>query len=289
MGRVTPGKTIAPLRVVVQLCHATAEVLAGQVGADLLHIKGAAVAPEVRAAEPLRSTDADVLVRPEHVDRYLGHLRASGWTVETDFAHGSSFEHATTLRHPTWGYLDLHRWWPGFEIDPAAAFDLLWRDRRTTKLAGLDCSVPAVVDQRIILCINAVRDPIHPVDKHPVILRCWSTRPADEQVEIARRVHRLGADLAFSVVTGGLEAHRGDPGYRVWRVASTGGTRREEWLARIAAAPTRGAAIRLALRSPAVNVQSLKVRLGRPPTAWDIVREFFARIVRAGRQELQRR
>ena len=62
----------------------------------------------------------------------------------------------------------------------------------------------------------------------------------------------------------------------------------EEWVARVWAAPTPGAAIRLALRAPLVNTEHLAHRIGRKPTRLEVLREFVARPYRGVAQELAR-
>ena len=63
--------------------------------------------------------------------------------------------------------------------------------------------------------------------------------------------------------------------YRLWKVVSQGGSRSEEWWARVRAAPNLGAALQVAARAPLVNVDHLAHRLGRRPTRREIVVEFF--------------
>jgi hypothetical protein len=77
--------------------------------------------------------------------------------------------------------------------------------------------------------------------------------------------------------------------YRLWRVVAQGGSRADEWRARIEAAPPRGEQLRIALRAPLVNVEHLEHRLGHTPTTVEIVREFFARPAAAARDAIGRR
>jgi hypothetical protein len=102
-------------------------------------------------------------------------------------------------------------------------------------------------------------------------------------------VERLDAGLAFSVVTGTLEEHLGEPEHDLWKVASRGGTRVEEWRARIKAAPGWRAKVRLAGRSVLVNVEHLEMIRGRSVSRREIVVEFFARPARGVGEVLDRR
>jgi len=87
--------------------------------------------------------------------------------------------------------------------------------------------------------------------------------------------------VAFAAAVGELERYRGEPDYRLWNVVSEGGSRSEDWWARVRAAPSFAAAMRVVARAPLVNVDHLAHRLGRPPTRFEIVTEFFARPARA--------
>ena len=78
-----------PLVLRTRLAHATLQAVADDCGADILHIKGAAVDAFLRPARedsqagasaeerslPRVSADADVLVRPAHLRRFLAALK----------------------------------------------------------------------------------------------------------------------------------------------------------------------------------------------------------------------
>src|SRR6188474_529338 len=106
-----------PPAVGIRFAHAALQVLAEENGIDLLHIKGPAVdhsllearepvagdveiADEARLVVSRASIDADVLVRPAHVDRLFDVVHRHGWTTKYRFEDGSAFEHAATLVHP---------------------------------------------------------------------------------------------------------------------------------------------------------------------------------------------
>ena len=101
-------------------------------------------------------------------------------------------------------------------------------------------------------------------------------------------VASLRAEVAFSAGLGELERYRGRREYLLWKVTSQGGTRLEEWVARVWAAPTPRAALQLALRAPRVNTEHLAIRIGHQPTRVEVLREFVARPVRGVTQELGR-
>ena len=105
------------------------------------------------------------------------------------------------------------------------------------------------------------------------------TQPADDAARdrVLDWVGRLDAGLAFSVITGTLDEHRDDPAYDLWRVAARGGTRMEEWRARVRAARGLRAKLTVASRSVLVNVEHLTIVRGRPVSRAEIVAEFFGR------------
>lgn len=110
------------------------------------------------------------------------------------------------------------------------------------------------------------------------MLTVWADADEDPRAQISRLVQRLrDAEVAFAAATGDLVRYRSDREYRLWKVVSEGGPRSAERWARIRAAPSLGAAVRLAFRATLVNVDHLEHRIGRTPTRIDILLEFFRR------------
>jgi hypothetical protein len=274
------GGAAVPLSVRVRFAHAVVQRIADADGLDVLHIKGEAIDPSL-AAPNRQGTDADVLVRPSHIPRLLDALQAHGWDVYSTFETGSPFGHAVTLQHGLWGHADVHRHFPGATVDPERAFDLLWRDRSTVLLAGVRCAVPSLVGQVAILVLNAARSGRGPSD----LKAAWEPATPQRRADVRALVAALGAEVGFAAATGDLDRYRDRPDYDLWRVTPRGGTRLEEWRARIKAAPDRRAAIRIALRAPLVNVDQLSHQLGRQPTRRDLVRASLDR-ARQGAREL---
>jgi len=266
-----------PLPVRLRFGHAAVQYLADSIGVDLLHIKGAAVDPSLRP-NGYAGSDVDVLVRPEHVARLDLALRQHGWRLYTTFASGSPFGHAQTYTHDAWGYIDIHRFFPGIRVAPTDAFERLWSERHEALIAGVGCAVPSVSAQSLLLILNAARSPRSA--RHD-LAAVWSSAPDDRRAAIESLVAELRAELAFAAAVGGLESHQGEREYRLWKVVSAGGSRSEEWWARVRAAPTLGDALRLVARAPLVNVDHLAARLGRRPTRLEVVAEFFVRPARA--------
>ncbi|HKX68278.1 MAG TPA: 2-nitropropane dioxygenase [Intrasporangium sp.] len=276
-------EVVLPIRVRVAMAHAAVQVMADQVGMDILHIKGIAVDPTLRS-DRQPGTDADLLVRPRHVEPLIENMAARGWRKVTSFETGSPFGHAATFQHAFWGHADLHRSFPGITADPDAAFDRLWANRGTRELAGIPCPVPGAVGQSVILVLNAARGGgLH--GRRRDVDAVWGSATPERRGEVEVLVADLGAEVAFAAATGNLERFRGAPDYDLWRIARDGGTRLEEWLARIKAATTWRDRLHVALRAPLVNTDHLGVRLGHAPSKTETLREFVARPVRGLAEE----
>jgi hypothetical protein len=280
--KVADAAASVPLEVRVGFAHAAVQWLADRCGADVLHVKGAALDPDL---VPGRSySDADVLVRPTHLRQLLEQLRAHGWELINSFAYGSSFEHSATLRHRDFGLLDLHRVFPGTGPTPDIAFETLWAEHTTAVLGGVDCAVPTRHAQIALLLLHAARGGSDPKAAHDVEA-VWTSAGEEQRAHAVDWVRRLDAGLAFSVITGTLDDHRGHPAYDLWRVAARGGTRLEEWRARVRAAQGVRGKLAVAGRSVLVNVEHLTLVRGRPVSRREVATEFFARPMRGLREQ----
>lgn len=267
-----------PWAVRVQLGHAALQRLAEAHSIDLLHIKGYALDDSL--AQPGRvGSDVDVLVRPAHVGRLIHALEATGWHRAIGFEAGSAFGHGLAMRHTDWGNADIHRLFPGLTGDPASGFDVLWRDRGVREIAGVACTVPSQAAQTLVLMTHAARS--HGDSRALRDLEfVWGGAVPQRRAEIEDLVVELGAEVAFAAATGDLERYRNRPDYQLWKVVSQGGTRLEEWAARVRAAESPLAALLVMLRAPLVNVEHLTEINGRRPTFAEVVVEFFARPLR---------
>ncbi|MGN6219638.1 MAG: nucleotidyltransferase family protein [Microbacterium sp.] len=251
------------------------QVIAADVGADLLHIKGNAVDATLRAHEA-PGIDIDVLVRPAQVPRLHDALVQHGWTVYSSFLYGSPFGHAQTYRHADWGYLDLHRMFPGIRLEPEAAFEVLWRDRVRREFAGTPAAVPSLPAQAVLLVLNDVRS-----RKAARAMATWVDGPGLDRDEVMALVDRLDSRVAFAAATGDLARYRRAPDYRLWKGITQGSTRTGEWWARARAASTLREALVILARAPLANVERLTHKLGRMPTRGEVVRATAMRPVRA--------
>jgi hypothetical protein len=277
-----------PISVGIRFTHATIQVLAEANGIDLLHIKGPAVDDRLLAVLPTDdppsgapgtvarySVDADVLVRPAHVDRLFEVMHGHGWTTAYHFADGSAFEHAATLTHPVLPQADVHRRFPGIGVDAATAFERLWAERHTALIAGTPCPVPSLTAQRLVLIVHAARGGAL---YHSDIQRSWAVATEEERAALQHLADELGAEVALAAGTGRLEEYRGAPGYELWRALST----REQspvriWVARVRSEPTLAGALRTAIRLILPNPRRMHTTLGRRPTAREMARAYGQR------------
>ncbi|MCA1305480.1 nucleotidyltransferase family protein [Microbacterium esteraromaticum] len=261
-----------PASIRLRLARAAVQALAEEAGARMLHIKGDATDPSLRAV-PRYGTDVDALVDPRRIRAMHDALLAHGWRVYSTFRFGSSFEHAQTYLHDTWGYFDLHRRFPGIGLADQHAFDLLWAQRSPRASAGRTYWAPGVDAQAMILVLNAARGKggMPPV---------WHELDDDARARVRGLVEELHADVAFAAASGDLDDYRDHREYLLWKVTSQGGPRVVEWWARVRAQPTIGGRLRVAVQAPLVNTDRLSRRLGHAPTRRQVIVEFFHRAAR---------
>jgi hypothetical protein len=272
----------APIAARVHLAHAVVQKLADDHDVDLLHLKGPAVLPGLRA-EGRHSSDVDVLVRPSHLSRIVAALESIGWEKRTDFATGSVFAHAANWWHDDWGWVDVHVRWPGVTVDAEHAFDVFSRDSVQHAIAHRDCPVPDVTAQRLILVLHSARS-----GGTTDVDLAWDGATPAERDDVRALSAELGADVALAAGIGELELHRDAPTYALWHHFVHGGSRWQEWQARLAAA--RGARAKAELLTAAlrVNRDHLRMELGRPPTRGEVRARQVLRWRRAAHELAER-
>ncbi|GAB3018447.1 hypothetical protein GCM10011376_00560 [Nocardioides flavus (ex Wang et al. 2016)] len=268
----------APVAARVHLAHAVVQKLADDRAVDVLHLKGPAVLPGLRA-EGRQSSDVDVLVRPSHLPRLVEALESVGFEQRTHFETGSVFAHAANWWHDDWGWVDVHTSWPGVGLDAEAAFDVLRRDRVWREIAHWGCPVPDRTAQRLILVLHAARS-----RGDGDVDRAWTAATADEQTAVRALAAELDAEVALSAGIGELELYRHHPSYRLWRHYSEGGSRLDEWRARMTAATTLRAKAGLVAAALRVNRDHLRMELGRAPTREEVRARQRLRVRRAANE-----
>lgn len=275
-----------PLAVRIQFGHASAQRVADAHGIEILHIKGVTVPADIERSKSA-STDADVIVHPDHARAYVRHLQAAGWRLDSRFELSSAFEHSATLWHEHWGWLDVHRRNPGCGPTPQEAFDVFWRDRKVLDLAGVACATPSRAGHILVLMLHAGRSP-GAGPAQPDVANSWGREDETGRDAVRSLVEELDAYVGFAAALGTLESFRWHSDYPLWKVSAERTSRLAEWAARIRAAPRWRDKVRLVLVAPLVNVDHLAMVLGRSPTKAEIAREFVARPVRGARELLRR-
>ena len=276
------GGSHAPVAARVHLAHAVVQKLSDDGGIDVLHIKGPAVLPGLRPAGRL-SSDVDVLVRPSHLPRLVDALEAVHFEQRTGFATGSVFAHAANWWHDDWGWVDVHVRWPGVTIDSEKAFAVFARERMARSIAHWDCPVPGRTAQRLILILHEARSGGVPDVEHT-----WGAATEDERAAVRALAAELGAEVALAAGIGELELHRHDPTYRLWHHFVHGGSRMDEWRARWAAARGPRAKADLLTAATRVNLDHLRMELGRAPTQQEVRDRQRLRLRRATREVARR-
>ncbi|UNK70138.1 nucleotidyltransferase family protein [Microbacterium sp. H1-D42] len=258
-----------PVSIRLRLARAAVQVIADDAGVRMLHIKGAATDPALHPT-PRYGSDVDALVDPHRIPALHSALLTQGWRLYSTFRFGSSFEHAQTYAHDTWGYFDLHRRFPGIGLSDQQAFEQLWLDHTRRESAGIPFAAPSLDAQSVILVLNSARG-------KGGLPRSWSELDDDAQARARSLVARLHAEVAFAAAEGDLERYRDRREYRLWKATSQGGPRVAEWWGRVIAQPNLPGRLRVVAQAPLVNTDRLARRLGHAPSRAEVVREFFAR------------
>ncbi len=261
----------------VQLGHAALQWLAERAGIQVLHLKGPALDATLTRG-PRLSTDADIWVRPSRIRDFVAALDTYEWSRVTDFGDGSPFEHASTWLHPAWGYVDVHRRFPGMR-DGEETFDRLWADHTLTDIAGRACPVPSLTAQRLILMLHAARGD-SPRAAGDMDL-AWAEADPEMRHEIRELVADLGAEVGFAAAMGHLDAVRDRPEWALWAAFTRHGSRLGEWRGRFVAARGCRAKAGVLVRSLRVNRAHLEMDRGRPLSRGELVGAYVARLRRA--------
>ena len=279
-----------PLMLRTRLAHATLQALADDCGADILHIKGPAIdatllppkndAPvDATAAEralPRLSQDADILVRPAHLKRFLAALKQYGWIRKSRLYSGGAVEHSVDWWHPELGGVDVHVRFPGIRVAPERAFAELWFARTSIDIAHRACPAPSLDAQRLVLLLHAARNggPASP-DVGP----CWTNATLAEQKRVSELAAPLGAEVALAGATGRLDEYANRPEYDLWRLL---GQRDVDvfalWAAFVKAAPTPADRIRAILYAVRVKAERVDAILQRPATMREVMRAQSRRL-----------
>ncbi|MBN9157259.1 MULTISPECIES: nucleotidyltransferase family protein [unclassified Microbacterium] len=193
------GVPEVPIWALTHLTHASLQRTAEQRSIDLLHIKGPATRLSLRDGWH-DSSDADVLVRPAHQDRFLKALVEDGWTLFSGFDENAPFEYAANFTHPSWTYADVHRQLSGPRATPEAVFERLWRDHETADIGHHPCPVPSVSGQILVQTLHIARS------HDPERAEAWALSTPELRDAALVLAHELDADEAFVAGIGDLDA-----------------------------------------------------------------------------------
>ncbi len=147
----------------VPLAHALVDRIARERDVRVLFIKGpTAQAQGLR--EPRVSLDVDALVDPARRHLLAERLTEMGWVDEHPYTSPTVLPmHSLTHRHRSWPCeLDLHDRFPGFFVEPQAAFERLWEGRVDVTVAAREIPCPEPAGQALVLALHALRDPHDP-------------------------------------------------------------------------------------------------------------------------------
>jgi len=271
-----------------RLAHATLQAIADECGADILHIKGPAIdvallpskddaPPDATATEraiPRLSQDADVLVRPAHLKRFLAALKQHGWIRKTSLYSGGAVEHSVDWWHPKLGGVDIHVRFPGIRLAPDVAFTELWGERRIQEIAHRLCPVPSVEAQRLVMLLHAARNG---GPDSADVASAWTRASAAERGEVQDLASRLRADVALAGATRHLHEYTHHPEYDLWRLLGQGDADAFAlWLAFVKAAPSTTERLRAILYALHTKTDQTKPR----PTLRESLSTYRTRITR---------
>ena len=124
-----------PLSVRLRFGHAALQHLADEHRRRRAAHQGRGRRPDAAPARPRHRRRRAGAPRPVPATRPRAAAGTAGALYST-FASGSPFGHAQTYMHDAWGYVDVHRFFPGIRLAPDAAFDRLWRDRHAVRDRG---------------------------------------------------------------------------------------------------------------------------------------------------------
>lgn len=273
-----------PRAVLLRLAHGCLETIAQGAGARILHVKGEAMDPLLAEGRGT-STDCDVLVHPDDLDAFVAALRGAGWEQRTHFAAGSVFGHAATFYSRVWGTVDVHRHFPGLDLDARRTFEVLAAPGARTDLGGVACPVPDLTGQRLVMLVHAARD--HMGRRARDIERAWGTATDEERSAVDALARDLGALVPIVLVTGRDELAAGGRDEHLWRAMLRDADPTAVWWARLRDARTAPAALRVLAQALRVNRDHLAIRLGHEPTPEEIRRDWWERWGRGFRGSLR--
>ena len=191
----------------IELLHAEVCWHLDRADVDALVIKGPSIADWLYPDEERPSADVDLLVRPSHWRTAIDVLHKLGFadTLE-DFKEWEPPHHSVTLSRtdPELGghAVDLHRFFPGIDLEGEPAFDVLWSDRTRGTQAALPVWYPSTSARTLIIALHAARDPSSPKTGED-LRRAVRALDDDERAHLTSLARQLSAQAALRA---GLES-----------------------------------------------------------------------------------
>ncbi|TQL54750.1 putative nucleotidyltransferase-like protein [Subtercola boreus] len=241
-------------------------------GVRTLVVKGPAAARQ-GLRKPRASSDVDVLVEPHRFEEFVDRLVDAGWQERSAPTTPRIVElHSVTLLNASWPIdLDLHRFWPGFLLEPAEAFDVLWASRVEEEFAGIAVDVPDPPSTALILGLHTLRHtaPAAALSSVAPLAEAARTVFGDQAGSLlAARAHLLGATETCRPLLETVGSDLTAPGpesdeLRRWRLNAAARGTSSAWLVHLSEAPTRR---KVAIVASALFPSPRQLRLLHPET-----------------------
>ena len=188
-------------RLWLELLHAEVCWALAAADLDVLVIKGPSIAEWLYPEGDRESADVDLLLRPSQWDVARSTLESRGFQPtyegfrETESALHSLDLQRTNAEQGRHG-LDLHHYFPGIDVDPEEAFDVLWADRSLSEQAGIPVWFPSVEARALIIGLHAARQPGLPKTSED-LRRAMAALTPDQILALAELARRLDAQAAL--------------------------------------------------------------------------------------------
>lgn len=187
-------------RLWLELLHAEVCWALADRGIEVLVIKGPSISEWLYPDGERESADVDLLLRPSQWDAAQSILEGRGFEpTYSGFRDEESALHSLDLQRTNAEQgrhgLDLHHYFPGIEVDPEEAFDVLWDGRLPGEQAGVAVWFPSIEARALIIALHAARQPGMTKTSEDLRRAMEALSPAQTQTmaELARRLNAQAA------------------------------------------------------------------------------------------------
>ena len=152
-------------RLWLELLHAEVCWHLAQDDIDALVIKGPPISEWLYPDGDREFVDVDLLLRPSQHAAAVSTLEESGFQpTYTGYreTESSLYTHNLQRKDEVYGLhdLDLHHYFPGIELQPEEAFEVLWQGRVPAQQAGIKVWFPSIEARALIIGLHVARLPI---------------------------------------------------------------------------------------------------------------------------------